>query len=75
MTERVTHRRKFVAYAAMAVFVLVALRTPAVQGIIAETPVEFVTVTERIVRIPCWLVDRERCFSLDRFDPTCPQCI
>jgi hypothetical protein len=78
MTERITHRHKFVAYAAMTVFVLVVLGTPAVQSIIAETLVEFVTVTERIVRIPSWLLDHERCFSpdiLDRLDPTCPQCI
>jgi hypothetical protein len=78
MTERVAHRRKFVAYAAMTVLVLVVLRTPVVQDIFAETLVEFVTVTERIVRIPCWPLDHERCFSpdiLDRLDPTCPHCL
>ena len=32
-------------------------------------------VTERIVRFPCWVLDHSRCFSLDRFDPTCPQCM
>jgi hypothetical protein len=32
-------------------------------------------VTERILRFPCWLLDHEHCFSLDRFDPTCPQCM
>ena len=31
--------------------------------------------TERILRFPCWLMDHRRCFSLDRFDPTCPQCM
>jgi hypothetical protein len=32
-------------------------------------------VTERILRFPCCLIDHKHCFSLDRFDPTCPQCM
>jgi hypothetical protein len=32
-------------------------------------------VTERILRFPCCLMDHKHCFSLDRFDPTCPQCM
>ena len=37
--------------------------------------VEFAEVTERIVRIPSRILDHKHCFSLDRFDPTCPQCM
>ncbi len=75
MTERVTHRRKFVAYTAMTVLVLIVLRLPAVQSIVAGALIEFVEIAERAMHIPCCLLDHERCFSLDRLDPTCPQCI
>jgi hypothetical protein len=37
--------------------------------------VNFAEITEKVERLPCWIVDQSRCFSLDRLDPTCPQCI
>jgi hypothetical protein len=51
------------------------LRIPAVQYAIAEALIEFIKITERMLRLPCALLDHDRCFSLDRFDPACPQCL
>ena len=75
MTDRITNRRWLAANVALSVLVLFALRMPAVQSVIVGGVVEFANITERVVRVPCWLLDHSRCFSLDRFDPTCPQCM
>lgn len=73
MTHHITKRRKFAVYAVLSVLVLFALRMPATQSNIVGGLVEFADITERVMRFPCWLSDHSRCFSLDRFDPTCPQ--
>jgi hypothetical protein len=75
MTIRITARRRFVLYAAVIVLVIVALRTPVAQSIVLGGLVGFAGITERVVHFPCRLVDHTRWFSLDRFDPTCPQCM
>jgi hypothetical protein len=75
MTQRVTNRRRLAGYAAMIVLALLVLRVPAVQNVIAGALIEFIEITERTVRFPCWLMDHQSCFTLDRLDPTCPQCL
>ena len=75
MTHSITKRRRFAAYAALSVLVLLALRIPTAQGVIVGGLVEFPDITKQVVRLPCWLLDHRRCFSLDRFDPTCSQCM
>jgi hypothetical protein len=75
MTLPITTRRRFVVHAAVIVLVIVALRTPGGQSIVSGGLVEFADITERVVHFPCLLLDHTRCFSLDRFDPTCPQCM
>jgi hypothetical protein len=72
MTQRATNRRRFAGYAAMIVMVLLVLRIPAVQNAIADALIEFVEITQRTLRLPCALLNQDKCFSLDRFDPTCP---
>jgi hypothetical protein len=62
-------------YATVIVLVMVALRTPVAQSIVLGGLVGFAGITERVVHFPCWLVDHTRCVSLDRLDPTCPQCM
>lgn len=37
--------------------------------------VDLLGVTERALRLVCYLPDHSNCFSLDRLDPTCPQCM
>ena len=75
MTHHITKCCRFAAYAVLGVLVLFALRMPAAQGVIVGGLVGFADFTERLVRFPCGLLDHSRCFSLDRFDPTCPQCV
>jgi len=75
MTRLLTSHRKFIAGAAVFALALTIAATPAGRQVAVGTLVDFVGITERVARFPCWLVDRSRCFSLDRLDPTCPQCI
>jgi len=72
MTQRITNHRRLAKYAAIIVLALVALRMPAVQNIIASALIEFVEITERTLRLPIVVLDHDKCFSLDRLDPTCP---
>jgi hypothetical protein len=75
MNLRATTRRRSIATVAAIVLSLLALRMPGVQGILLNGFIEFAQVTERAVCFPYWLVNHPHCFSLDRFDPTCPQCM
>lgn len=75
MTHRIARLRRFMGYVAVIVFVILALRTPAEQRVITGGFVELADTSARILRLPCRLMDHTRCFSLDRFDPTCPQCM
>jgi hypothetical protein len=75
MTVARHNSRKFVGYAALVVVALLILRIPSVQYVIAEALIEFIQITERTLRLPCALLDHDHCFSPDRFDPTCPQCL
>jgi hypothetical protein len=75
VTQAKTNRRKLACYAVMVVVALLILRIPAVQNAIADALIEFVVITQRTLRLPCAFLDHDRCFSLDRFDPTCPLCM
>jgi hypothetical protein len=75
MTLRIARLRRFTSYAAVIVLATLVLRTPAAQSVVTGGLVEFADMSARILRLPCWLMDHTRCFSLDRFDPTCPQCM
>ena len=75
MTQAKTNRRKLACYAAMVVVALLILRIPAVQRTVAGALIESVEIAGRTLRLPCALLDHDRCLSLDRLDPTCPQCL
>lgn len=75
MTRRITARHRLAIHAAVIVLVIVALRAPVAQNIAVDGLVEFASITEQILRVPYWLFDHRHCFSLDRLDPTCPQCM
>jgi hypothetical protein len=75
MNELVVRRRKFAVQATVILLTIAVLSTPAARTVLAAGLVGFADVTERILRFPCWLMDYKHCFSLDRFDPTCPQCM
>jgi hypothetical protein len=69
------NRRKLVAYAAMITLALAAVSNPIARRMAMTATIEFVRVAEKIVKFPCWLVNHPRSLSLDRLDPTCPQCM
>ncbi len=70
-----TNRRRLAGYAALIVLALLVFRIPAAQNVAAAALIEFVEIAERVLRLPCALLNHDHCFSLDRFDPTCPQCM
>jgi hypothetical protein len=75
MNSRTANRRKFIGYAALSGLALIGASIPVAQQVVVAGLNDVVEITERIVRIPCWLLDHENRFSLDRLDPTCPQCM
>jgi len=75
MTQAKVNRRKVVCYAVVVLLAFLALRMPVVQRTVAGALIEFAEITERVFRLPCALLNHDRCFSLDRLNPTCPQCM
>jgi hypothetical protein len=75
MNHSVTHRRKLFAGLGTSALPLAVLATPTGRSVALNALVEFTEITARVLRIPCWITDHGRSFSLDRFDPTCPQCM
>jgi hypothetical protein len=75
MKQTSTTRRKFISGAAALVLTLAIVATPTGRGMVASALLEFVEIDEKVARLPCWIVDNSRCLSLDRLDPTCPQCM
>lgn len=74
MRLRVTNRCRFILQTAGVALLLVALITSTVQRIVPGGLIGLADITERMIHFPCRAVDHCRCFSLDRLDPTCPQC-
>jgi len=75
MNELVVRRRKFAVRAAVILLTIAGMSTPTARTGLAAGLVGFAGVTEGILRFPCCFMDHKHCFSLDRFDPTCPQCM
>ena len=75
MNQTGTPRRKFIAEAAVLVLTFAMVAVPTGRRVSVSALLVFVEITEKVARLPCWLVDHSRCFSLDRLDPTCPQCM
>ena len=75
MKQTVTDRRKFIFGAAALVLTLATVATPTGRSMAASALLDFAEINEEVARLPCWIVDRSKCLFLDRFDPTCPQCM
>lgn len=69
------NRRRLLINAALIALAVIVLALPATQNILACALDEFAENTERALHFPCTLLDHSKCFTLDRFDPTCPQCL
>ena len=75
MNHLVMNRRRLVTGIAVCALVAAILVTPTGRAVVLVFLVHVVEIGYKILRLPCWIVDQSRCFSLDRLDPTCPQCI
>lgn len=75
MNQTGTTRRKSIAGAAVLVLTLAMVAAPTARRVAVSVLLDFVEITEIVARLPYSLVNHSRCFSLDRFDPTCPQCM
>jgi hypothetical protein len=75
MTHRSVSRRRFVANAGLVALALLVLTMPATQNVLACALDEFTEITERALHFPCTLLEHGKCFTLNRLDPTCPQCL
>ena len=75
MTHCAMNRRRLFVNAALIALALLVLAMPATQNILACALNEFAEITERALHFPCTLLDHGKCFTLDRLDPTCPQCL
>jgi hypothetical protein len=75
MNHGVIHHRNVVAGFGMCTLAVAILATPTGRNVTLSALLDFSEITARVFRIPCWITDHSRCFSMDRFDPTCPQCI
>ena len=75
MTHCAMNRRRLFVNAALVALALLVLAMPATQNVLACALNEFAEITERALHFPCTLLDHGKCFTLDRLDPTCPQCM
>jgi hypothetical protein len=73
MNRSIASRRRLAVFAAT--IVLIAFRMPAARSVIVSALIECADPTEYVVRFPCLVPDYRNCFSLDKLDPTCPQCL
>lgn len=75
MKQCIHNRRRLFLNAALIALALIIFALPTTRNVLACAVEEFAEITERILQVPCTLLDHDRCFTLDRFDPTCPQCL
>ena len=72
MTQGVPNRRRLFVNAALIALALLIFALPVTQNFLACALNEFVGITDRALHFPCTFLEHGKCFTLDRFDPTCP---
>jgi hypothetical protein len=68
-------RRGLVTGIAVCALATATLATPTGRAVALALLVHVAEADTKVLRLPYWNVDRSKCFSLDRMDPTCPQCM
>jgi hypothetical protein len=68
-------RRRLVTGIAVCALVAATLATPTGRAVVLVSLVHVAEIGSKILRLPCWIMDHSKCFTLDRLDPTCPQCM
>jgi hypothetical protein len=70
----ITRRNSLALSVGASMLILVFLASPVGRSSVASTLDWFVQTVDAVTEFPCRIVNNIRCFSLDRLDPTCPQC-
>jgi hypothetical protein len=66
---------KSIAIAGTCVLALGLFVAPSVQGAALDAIGTFAENTGKVLLQPLWPFAHGKCFTLDRFDPTCPRCL
>lgn len=66
------NRRRLFMKSAVVALALLIFAMPATQNFLACALDEFIEITDRALHFPCTFLEHGKCFTLDRFDPTCP---
>ena len=69
-----TNRQRLARYSLLVILAFLILTMPATQATLACALDEFMEIADRALHFPCTLLEHGKCFTLDRLDPTCPQC-
>jgi len=68
-------RSKSLAITGICALAAVLLLTPSVQTIVQDAIGSVAEGTVKSLIRPLWPFGHGKCFTLDRFDPACPQCL
>jgi hypothetical protein len=74
-THTITKRGRFVLSIGASALALILLLSPVGRSYVGSTFDWIVQTVDTVAELPCRIVTNVRHFSLDRLDPTCPQCI
>ncbi|SEG71289.1 hypothetical protein SAMN05421819_4471 [Bryocella elongata] len=73
-TLTITRRNRLILSVSASMLALAPLVSPVGRSSVASTLDCFVQTVDAVAKFPCRIVNNIRHFSLDRLDPTCPQC-
>ena len=73
-TLTITRRNRLIVSVSASMLALTLLLSPVGRSSIASTLDWFAQTVDALTEFPCKIVTDIRNFSLDRLDPTCPQC-
>lgn len=68
-------RSRFIAMGGTCLLTVALLITPSVQTLAMGAIGNVVEGSMKSLIKPIWPFGHSKCFNLDRFDPTCPQCL
>ena len=71
MNHLVVNRRRLVTGIALCALATATLATPTGRAVVVVSLVRAAEAGTKVLQLPYWNVDRSKCFSLDRLDPTC----
>ncbi len=73
-TLTIKRRSRLTLSVSASILALALLHSPVGRSSLASTLDWFVQTADAVTEFPCRIVNNIRHFSLDRLDPTCPQC-